>query len=314
MSEGILKALMNLFALVAFSTEDVQSRRSVIENFLTQQLNHRLVNEYLTLFDEFYKDHQKKLEDKSKFHKRQAAGAVKILKIIDKINEELTHYQKVFVFIQLIEFLNSGSGISDIEEDVINTVASTFNIDVEETELIYDFILSNKSKDIPESSKILIVNDQEKNKHKHCKHLYRNNLKGNIRILHIESASLFIFRFDTMLDLFMNGQLISGNRINVLRPGSALRNKRIRPIYYSDVLGQFTSDKISTPVIFEVDNITYNFNKKTIGLHNTSFTSESGKLVGIMGSSGAGKSTLINVLSGSYTPTTGAVRINGIEI
>ena len=314
MSEGILKALMNLFALVAFSTEDVQSRRSVIENFLNQQLNHRLVNEYLTLFDEFYKDHQIKLKDKTRFHKRQAAGAVKILKIIDKINEELTHYQKVFVFIQLIEFLNSGSGISDIEEDVINTVASTFNIDEEETELIYHFILSNKSKDIPESSKVLIVNDEKKNKHKQCKHLYRNNLKGGISILHIESASLFIFRFDTKLDLFMNGQLISGSRINVLRPGSALRNKRIRPIYYSDVLGQFTSDKISTPVIFEADNITYNFNKKTIGLHNTSFTSESGKLVGIMGSSGAGKSTLINVLSGSYNPTRGAVRINGIDL
>ncbi len=314
MSEGILKALMKLFAYVAFRTEDAQSRRSVVENFLNQQLNHRLVSEYLALFDEFYNEHQKKLEDRNRFYKRHAAGSVKILKIAYNVNEELTHYQKIIVLIQLIEFLNSGQGINEIEREVIGTVASTFNIVDKEARLIYNFILSKKSKNLPDSEKILVVDDNEKNKHLSSKHLFRNNLKGSISFLHIESASLFIFRFDTNLDLFMNGQLISEKRINVLRPGSALRNKRIKPIYYSDILGQFTSDKIATPVLFEVDNITYKFNKKAIGLHNTSFTSESGKLVGIMGSSGAGKSTLINVLSGSYIPTSGSVRINGIDL
>jgi ABC-type multidrug transport system ATPase subunit len=314
MSEGILKALMKLFAYVAFRAEDARSRRSVVENFLNQQLNHRLVSEYLSLFDNYFNEHQKKLEDKNRFHKRHSAGSVKILKIAYTVNEELTHYQKVIVLIQLIEFLNSGIGINNIEKEVINTVASTFNIDEEETILIYNFVLSLKSHKIPGSNKVLIIDGKEKNKHPRCKHLYRHNLKGTIAILHIESANLFIFRFDTSLDLFMNGQLIPGIRINVLRPGSALRNKLIKPIYYSDVLGQFTSDKIATPILFEVDDVTYHFNKKSIGLHNTSFTSESGKLVGIMGSSGAGKSTLINVLSGSYFPTNGAVRINGIDL
>ena len=314
MSEGILKALMKLFAYVAFRTDDAQSRRYVVESFLKQQLNYRLVNEYLSLYDNFFNEHQKRLEDKDRFHKRHSAGSVKILKIAYTVNEELTHYQKIIVLIQLIEFLNSGKGINKIEKEVINTVASTFNIDEEETYLIYNFVLSLKNDKIPVSEKVLIIDGKEKNRHAPCKHLYRNNLRGSIGILHIESADLFIFRFDTSLDLFMNGQLISGNRINVLRPGSALRNKLIKPIYYSDVLGQFTSDKIATPIVFEVDNVTYHFNKKTIGLHNTSFTSESGNLVGIMGASGAGKSTLINVLSGSYIPTNGSVRINGIDL
>ena len=33
-----------------------------------------------------------------------------------------------------------------------------------------------------------------------------------------------------------------------------------------------------------------------------------------MGGSGAGKSTLLNVLNGNYTPTEGAVTINGVDI
>jgi len=45
-----------------------------------------------------------------------------------------------------------------------------------------------------------------------------------------------------------------------------------------------------------------------------SFVKESGRLVGIMGASGAGKSTLLNVLNGTERPTTGKIRINGIDI
>jgi len=41
---------------------------------------------------------------------------------------------------------------------------------------------------------------------------------------------------------------------------------------------------------------------------------ESGKLVGIMGGSGTGKSTLLNVLNGTFEPSSGSVTINGIDI
>ncbi len=315
MSEGILKALMNLFALVAFPTNAAKSRRSIVKRFLSQQLNNQLIEEYLTIFDKFYAEHEKRMLEKDKFHKRHASGSVKVLKIAIAINEELTHYQKVFVLIQLIEFLNSGTSISKLEKEFIDTVANTFNILEEETNLIYEFILGLKTLKDPTSNRILIINNNAKKNYSPCKHLHRPNLQGKISVLNIKSAdNLFIFRFDKHLDLFINGQLISEDRIHVFKPGSALRNKRISPIYYSDIIGQFASDNLSTSVIFDVNNVTYNFNKKIIGLHNTTFTSESGKLVGIVGGSGAGKSTLINVLSGSFIPTEGYVKINGIDL
>ncbi len=313
MSEGILKALMKLFALVSSPSSEAKSRRSIVESFLHQQLNYQIVSEYLNLFDEYYAEQEEKSHEKE-IHKHTSVSSVKVLKIALKINEEFTYYQKVFVLIKLIEFLNSGSGISKQEKEFIDTVASTFNIYDRETELIYEFITGIITNKEPKSNKALIIDEKSENSNLPCKHIHRSNLKGKISFLNIESANLFIFRFDHHLDLLMNGQLISGDRIHILRPGSTLRNKRINPIYYSDILVQFTSDKISTPVVFDVENVTYNFNKSIIGLHNTTFTAESGKLVGIMGASGAGKSTLINVLSGSFVPTEGTVKINDINL
>ncbi|MFK7953981.1 MAG: ATP-binding cassette domain-containing protein, partial [Ekhidna sp.] len=47
---------------------------------------------------------------------------------------------------------------------------------------------------------------------------------------------------------------------------------------------------------------------------NINIAEPTGKLFGIMGGSGAGKSTLFNVLNGTAKPSSGSVRINGIDI
>jgi hypothetical protein len=66
MSERILEALMQLFALVAKIDGVNDNGKSVVENFLKQQLNTELVNKYLTLFENHLENHQKKIERKRK--------------------------------------------------------------------------------------------------------------------------------------------------------------------------------------------------------------------------------------------------------
>ena len=58
MSESILKALMQLFAIIArpvtaeeAEDSDYQDRRKVVEEFLNNQLNQDLVKEYIKVFD-----------------------------------------------------------------------------------------------------------------------------------------------------------------------------------------------------------------------------------------------------------------------
>ncbi|AOS44577.1 Arabinose import ATP-binding protein AraG [Lacunisphaera limnophila] len=48
-------------------------------------------------------------------------------------------------------------------------------------------------------------------------------------------------------------------------------------------------------------------------LDGVSFTAEGGRIHALMGENGAGKSTLLKILSGAYTPTTGALVIDGVR-
>ncbi|WP_289053849.1 ATP-binding cassette domain-containing protein [Carboxylicivirga marina] len=313
MSEEILKALIQLFALIAFPRTEIKSRRFIVKSFLNQQLNNRLVEEYLQLFDRLHEQHEQRLSDKDKFRKRHSASSVKVLKIATEINEALTYYQKLIVLIQLIEFLNIDIGMSDYEREFIETVAQTFNLPEQEYQLIINFITSSFS-DIPESNSVLIVDNNPYHEQANFRHLYWENLKGELRVVHLKSVNLFAFRFRGHMDISMNGQLINEGRVQILNPGSSLRNKLINTIFYSDIFGQFTSDNIDNAIDFRCVNVEYHFSKKAIGLHKTSFASKSGKLVGIMGSSGAGKSTLVNVLSGINTPTKGQVFLNDIDV
>ena len=82
MSERILKALIQLFALVAKVDNVGGDGRTVVQVFLKQQLNAELVQKYLLLFDEYLEQHQKISKDKvDKEKKRTSVNSVKVLRI-----------------------------------------------------------------------------------------------------------------------------------------------------------------------------------------------------------------------------------------
>lgn len=316
MSEGILKALMQLFALIAFPQKDNESRRLIVKNFLDQQLNKQMVEEYLDIYESHYQDHVsklKKLQQSETPRTTLSANSVKALRISNVINKELTHYQKLIVIIRLMEFLKSGDEISAFERDFVSTVAQTFHINDGEYALMERFVIDGNKKAVDDKS-ILIIDGHRNNKRKNARHLFWEHLKKEILILRIKSAGLHLLKIGEDIDISINGQLLSPDRIHILTPGCSIRNRRTNPIYYSDIVGTFTTDNITAPIAFKAQNISYRFKNKVLGVQPMSFSSQSGKLVGIMGSSGAGKSTLTNILSGIYTPFTGEVTINGIDI
>ncbi len=316
MSEGILKALMQLFALIAFPQKDNDSRRLIVKNFLDQQLNRPMVEEYLAIYESHYQDHVsklKKLQQSETSRTTLSANSVKALRISNDINKELTHYQKLIVIIRLIEFLKSGVEISNFERDFVSTVAQTFHINDAEYALMEHFVIDGNEKTIDDKS-ILAIDGHRNNKRKNTRHLFWEHLKNQILILRIKSGGLHLLKIDKEVDITINGQLLSPDRIHVLTPGCSIRYKRSNPIYYSDIVGTFTTDNLAAPIDFRAQNISYRFKNTVMGVQPMSFSSQSGKLVGIMGSSGAGKSTLTNILSGIYTPLTGEVTINGTNI
>lgn len=309
MSERLLKALMQLFAIIANPNSSQTSRRPVVEAFLKEQLNQELVIEYLKVFEDFFQGYQKKQSSK----KAIALSSVKVLTICTVINQELTQKQKIIVLIRLLEFVNSGTEITEQEFEFLSTVSDSFFIPIEEFNAIKQFVLS-ETKNISDENRIITINSRKVVGEEAKNYLYSEGLKGEIYVFNVKSANLQIFAFKDEPELYLNGQLLSPHKIHVLSHGSSLRNSKIKPIYYNDIISAFNFNKIKSTIVYEVNNIEYHFKNNVIGLHNMSFIEKSGKLVGIMGISGAGKSTLLNVLNGSYKPHSGEVLINGINL
>lgn len=314
MSEEILKALMQLFAIISRPESDARERRLVVESFLNRQLNQELVTVYLDVFDGFF---SQVVEEDAKVTKKErllSRRSVRVLKICTAINEELAQPQKIIVLFQLLEFIKSETQEgSDQEMEFITTVADTFNIPDEDFDLTRSFVLSDG--DLEDQSAYLVVDfHKDKSPGKKIKHIYRENLSGQIRFIHIHSTNLYFVKYIGQAELYMNGQLLEPLKTYPLNTGSSLRNQQIIPVYYSDVVSLFVGDKVKSKIVFEANHLTYRFKNGAIGLHDVSFTEQSGRLVGIMGASGAGKSTLLNVLNGASTPTEGKVLINEIDI
>jgi ABC transport system ATP-binding/permease protein len=314
MSERILKALMQLFAIIAKVDGVTSASRGIVESFLKQQLNQELVDQYLALFDEFLEQHHQVSKRKDGSAKRTSVNSVKVLRICTQINEELEQKQKVVVLIRLLEFIHSSYEISEQELEFVQTVSETFNIEQAEFTRLRDFV----EKDIlqlPDIAEYLVIDGQKAPSYAHCHHVYSDSIgKGRVCVIHIPSVSMYAVRYFGGAELNLNGQAMIMNKVYILTPGSSLRSSKVQPIYYSDIISAFLSSKEGARITFNADCIGYTFKGGKVGLRDVTIREESGRLIGIMGGSGAGKSTLLNVLNGNDKPSKGAVLINGIDI
>ncbi|MFN8208874.1 MAG: ATP-binding cassette domain-containing protein [Bacteroidales bacterium] len=317
MSEEILRALMQLFAIIAKQDEGVESNEiEYIKNFLIQQLTEDKVKEYYAFFEqhaELESSSSNGTEDNQKKQKLTSVkDSVRILGLCKKINKTLTQNQKVIVLLRLFELVNTDRKFTEQRMAIINTVAEVFKIGKEEFRSIYDFVINTEPDQFDDSS-ILIINDGE-DPGKSWKHIQTESLDTNIIILRILSVDLYFLKYTGEENIFLNGMALNNKRIYLFANGSTVKLPKGKPVYYSDVVAHFLADKSFQKISFEVNNLEYRFHNGNVGLRNISFAEGHGKLIGIMGASGAGKTTLLNVLCGIEKPYGGEVLINGLNL
>ena len=314
MSEEILKALMQLFAIIAKQDDGVETNeRDYVLNFLTQQLNDEAIEEYIALFDKKAGYTGASSNEKNSERKLTSVkDSVRILSLCKKINKTLTQKQKVIVLLRLFELVNADRKFSEQRMAIINTVAEVFKISQDEYTSIENYVVYNEV-DKLDHPNIMIINDQE-NPCTQCKHIKSGDLDGSIFILHISTVDLYFLRYSGDEEIYLNGLPLNNKRIYLFAHGGSIKLPKGKPIYYSDVVAHYLADKTSLKISYVAENIGYEFANGAVGLRNISFSENQGKLVGIMGASGAGKTTLLNVLAGLNSPTTGEVRINGINL
>jgi len=62
------------------------------------------------------------------------------------------------------------------------------------------------------------------------------------------------------------------------------------------------------------DHVAFGYNKDELVLRDVSFTIKQGETVGIVGTTGGGKSTVVSLIPRFYDPTSGSVRLDGVDI
>ena len=313
-----MKALMQLFALIV-DIDEIQEisekEKAIIRSFLSRQLNNELVERYMNEFEGFLRLYHEDEISKGSIRdkKRTALTAVRILSICEKINEELERTQKIYVIIQLIEYIAYGIEVRETELDFLQTVASAFNIAEDEYQNILHFVAFSH-KEIPQKDMVLIIDGEKRTATKGVHHILNEKLQGEISFLHITSINKYVLRYHGKDDLLLNGQHISTGLTYTFEHGSSIRGQNLEPIYYTDVAAVFSAASVSEKISFVARNVVFHFKNSKNGLQDFNLNEDSGKLVGIMGGSGVGKSTLLNVLNGKLKPQSGEILINGYNL
>ncbi|OFX38165.1 MAG: ABC transporter [Bacteroidetes bacterium GWA2_40_15] len=312
MSEEILKALMELFALIVKQDGGMTANeRKYISAFLTKQLSRESVNEYLALFEEHAGPVTSRLTVKEPAA-LSVKDSVKIFAICKKINKTLNQVQKVVVLMRVYELVNADRQFTPQRMNIINTVAEVFRISSVEFAAIEQFVKNDDPENLINPSILMLVPEDEECDH--CKKMLSGYTNTRIFLLRIASVDLYFVKYYSPEQLFLNGLPITAGQVYTFAKGGSIRSQHGKPIYYSDVSSHFLSDIIIHKISFTVENLAYRFTENQPAIDNISFSVEEGKLIGIMGSSGSGKTTLLNLMCGIIKPSSGSIKINGLDI
>lgn len=317
MSETLLEALMQLFALLTdFGKESQTGRaRPLVQDFLSKHFNKEYVDQYLGRFDVYLnRYHSEVFSDNQELKDKQNSDNLnRIHRIASKINEEMEQEPKIILLAQLLDFLKKDEEIGDAESRFVDLLVEQFRIESSDYKNLKQFILHNPL-DVEDKTILLNISGVNEKPHPDVKFLYNPKQQVKVWVLHLTSTNTFIFRYSGERNLYLNGHKVERDRPYTLAVGSVINTSMMPPVYYSRVAEKFIHFKESGRIVYRAIDVSYKFSNNQIGIHPFSFTGRSGQLVGVIGGSGTGKSTLLNVLNGNYKLSSGRVLINGYDL
>lgn len=311
MNESLLKSLIHLFVLVIETDEQDFSNtgRKVISRFLEKEFSREQINEYI-------QDIERMLLSKRSVSDKQFELNLKnkVKGVCESINGEFEQHQKVWLMLQLIEFIGDLDTISAKKIEIIQFIAKEFNISDDEFDNGKDFILAKSSDQIPHNFNLIRIDNTKIGDDNGIHHLYHPKLHDKLFILRVASTNTLLVKVFGENNFFMSGRTLKPGRAYIFGVGSVIRNPRIEPIYYSKVISTFFQSSGKSVIRLTAENIHYTHKGSKDGVYPFTFDAFSGQIVAIIGGSGVGKSTLINLLNGNLKPAAGNIYINGIDI
>ncbi|MGZ3900966.1 MAG: ATP-binding cassette domain-containing protein, partial [Bacteroidia bacterium] len=314
MSEEILKALMQLFAIIAKQDNVlIEGHEKFVFDFLSSQLSIERVEEYLSIYKGFLNDNKPEspegeIKDKARTSMKDS---VRTLSICKKINKTLAQKQKTIVLIRLLEFFKNDSHSSGNRIQIVETVADVFKIEKTEFNEIRDFVFEAGNKTTVNE---VVIGDESEESACNCRAFIPfHNYHGHCKFIYLKNINIIILKYHGNVELFLNGIVIKPESIYLFPHGSTLRLPQTT-IYYSNIISRFTDDRVANNFSFYASIKEHKFPNGTKALNELVISESSGHLVGIMGASGSGKTTLLTLLSGQERPSNGQITINDIDL
>lgn len=316
MNEYLLKAIIRLLAIVAKGNVTEESREN-IKFMVYRQASGHDAGEFLKIFDDFTCKQDEERPDGNRGMDADTEEFVEewanIMLICKRINHESSLLQKIIVFMRVIELAHTDGKLSERQDNLIYYIGQTLNINSKIAARLKQFVFGVEVSDFCDKNN-LIIDDGAQEEYPGCKHIIRPDLTGFLAVLYIPQVESYFIKYMGISNIMLNGATLKSRFIYAFPPGSNIRGSKVRPVYYSEVIGQFKKTEDINKIKLSANDIWVRFKHDRIGLRNIFLNEESGKLIGIMGASGAGKSTLLETLNGKVKPRHGEVLINGINI
>ena len=269
MSDQILRALMQLFAIIAKIDEvseknsessEIQSTKSkeIIAGFLKSELSSSDVAKYINIFNDFLITTRETLVSKNIDHKRTTLHSVKVLRICSQINKELTQRQKIIVLIRIFEFIDRDDYRSDKEMSFVKIVSESFHVPDDEYELLRDFVGRGGDKIIDQENHIYYSGTPIEPLKK-AKSGISEGLDSLVHIIQVRSVRTLFFKYVGEQELYVNGQIVATDKTHIFNIGSTLKTAKSSQIFYSDLITKLTSSGVIIPMSFEAKNIIHTF-------------------------------------------------------
>ncbi|MBQ9470228.1 MAG: ATP-binding cassette domain-containing protein [Bacteroidales bacterium] len=312
-SEALLQHLMQIlaFAVVADNVGSDSDTVEVFESYLEHDFGEEQTSTILTQLKGYIRIYRKAQQQEADHH---ASHAHIIDDLVQSINHDLEQQQKVWLMLQLLEFVGDSGRITPQRIGFLEQMAMRFNISAEEFANGKDFMLGSCPDQMPQRPQMLLISNEQPAPMGPSLHLLNPRLEGRVYVLRIESTNTLLVKYFGHEQLYINSRSLKPNRAYMLSAGAVIRGARIAPIYYNRVASLFIQDPSKPHVAFMADGIDYRHHGSRNGLHRCSFHAHAGQLIGILGGSGVGKSTLMNILNGNLRPAHGRVYINGYDV
>jgi len=285
MNDVILSSLINLFALLG-ATKGIDNEKSKeqISKYLSRHFGVRNLSHYLGLY-----------EDLRLFYDDFPPEITIVDGICSKLLGKISADEQAMLLLRLMEFCRGQFDNDGFDDEVFRQVAKVFGIG---TDTYSDFIA--------------FISPGRKTEN--TLEIPYEGTDGYIKTLRIPYLNKLVFSFIGTDTVLMNDVPVLEGSFQEWQQSGVLKCKKAQPLYYSTILSKYGKSESTESIELCGRGIEFRFQKGEGGIHNLSFTLQSGQLVAIMGGSGTGKSTLLSILNGNLQPQQGSLTINGHPI